>query len=389
MLPTEPVLLRPYAVNLDWLTINMRGPEDDGRPGLYPWGVTEPASWFDEREPDTIVWVMPTTHRTAQFSRVAYINNGDGEKLATVSFSPHQNLHGPGWMQIQFANHTLYGGEWTNIFRRFRYAGCEYLSISRVDIAADGIEGEGGDWPTVLNMAARNECRYYGKCEWLTRTNRRTVIGGEFGSRSSNKFVRAYRKKREMKVKGVKPHIVNAWINALGFNPMEAPVEVNRYEIQLKGREIRRYFPDERNADWLLNLSANQTRTNVIASMAESLFDFRIAAERARDSVPVCKWDWTGIAPVEYHYREPRKYAVTDHTIKTHLRAMFMVGAIMSDPDTMYTAERVATAAGSEILEWYSRKRFEWMKEIAQVHRHGDKRTMAYWASLRGEIDPA
>jgi len=384
---TEPVTLRPFAVNLDWLTVNMRGPDTDS-PKVIPWATDEPAPWFDERDPDSIVWVHPTTHRTAQFSRVAYLKNGMGEKLATVSFAPHQELHGKHWMQIQFANQTLYGGEWTTIFRRFRWIGCEYLSISRVDIAADGLEGSGGEWPTVINMAARNECRYYGKCEWLTRTNRRTVIGAEFGSRSSNKFVRAYRKTREMKVKGVKPHIVNAWINALGFNPMDTAVEVNRFEVQLKGKEIRRYFTGEKNEEWLLNLSAQKNRATVIASMGEGLFDFRIPAERARDSVKICRWQWDAVANVEYHYREPRKYAVSDHTIKTHLRAMYMVGMIMSDPNTFHTAETVAQAAGEEISNWYYRKRLEWNKEISQVARSEDARTVAYLASLRGENAP-
>jgi len=379
----QPVLLRPIAVNLDWLTVNMVGPVDDGGPATLPWTVLEPTPWFDERDADAPVWVKPTNIATAQFSRVTYVVDGDGRKLATIAFAPHQHLHGATWMQIQFANDTLYDGSWTNIFRRLRWCGCTYTGISRVDIAADGIEGDGGDWPLVIGMASSGAVRYYGKCEWLVRTARRTVIGGEFGTRSSNKFIRAYRKKREMKSKGIKPHIVNAWINALGWNPMEQPVEVNRFEVQLKGKEIRRYFTGERDPDWMMNLSSPKNRVDVMASMAQSMFDFRTVAERSRDAMPVQTWDWSAVGPVEYHHREPRKHAVSDHTIKTHLRAMYHVGCIMGDPATLATAAHVADAAGPEMSAWYYRKQREWQRELAMLHKHGDARTMSYFNALQ------
>jgi hypothetical protein len=373
------VQLRPITVNLDWLTVNMVGPDADG----VPWNVDQPVPWWEERDADEWIWVKPAGIATAQFRKVSYVVDAHGRKMATIAFEPHQHVHGQRWMQVQFANETLYDGSWTGIFRRLRWCGCTYTGISRVDIAADGIEGDGGDWPLVIGMASTGTVRYYGKCEWLVRTSRRTVVGAEFGTRSSNKFIRAYRKKREMKSKGIKPHIVDAWINALGWNPMDQPVEINRLEIQLKGKEIRRYFSGERDAEWMLNLSSPKNRVDVMASMAESMFDFRTVADRARDSVPVQSWDWSNIAPVQYHHREPRKHAVSDHTIKTHLRAMYHVGCVMGDQATLATAVHVAESAGPEMAAWYFRKQREWNRELAMIAKHGDARTMAYFNALQ------
>jgi hypothetical protein len=94
-----------------------------------------------------------------------------------------------------------------------------------------------------------------------------------------------------MKSKGVKPHIVEAWCNAFGFDPMNAEgCEVNRFEVALKGKEIRRYFEGESSAEWVLKLADVGQRVEVFASMAPGMFDFRIPAERARDAVPVAVW---------------------------------------------------------------------------------------------------
>lgn len=384
-----PLVLAPGMVSLDWLTLNLLAPETLGFASL-PWEAPEPRRWDYELDPDPVNWLAYLTCaselRTAQFARVSYLTDMQGEKLVTVCSAPHNpKLHDARWIQVTFSNRTLYSGEWVNLFRMFRAIGCEYTSIGRVDVACDGIEGDGGEWPAVLQMAQRGEAKYYGKCEWLQRSERSRVIGGEFGSRASNKFVRAYRKKREMKSKGVKPHIVEAWCNAFGFDPMNAEgCEVNRFEVALKGKEIRRYFEGESSAEWVLRLADVHQRVEVFASMAPGMFDFRIPAERARDAVPVAVWDWSRVdaSPVLAE-RDERALALTEHTIKTGLRSMFMLAHITGDPSGMAACEMYARAAGQSFVDWYERKRTEWVREFQRIENAKDPRTLDVLQRLR------
>lgn len=363
----EPVTIRPGAVLLDWLTLNLRAPE----PGSWghPWGQERPVTWDDETDTASAYWrryvVEPTDIRTSQFARVAYLTRGDGTKAATIWSQPHNGaLSDPQWIQVQFANDALHTGEWVSLFRMFRAYGCELTGISRVDISADGIEGEGGEFPAVVQGAIDGRWRYYGHGSWRPELFRSKVTGFNFGTRGSNKYVRAYRKAREMKHKGVKPWIVDAWAKAWGFDVYAAGLEVNRMEVQTKAKELRRYFADCDSVSWVEGLNDERRRVDVFASMAPGLFDFRTHAARARDAVPVVRWDWSGVASdVKVATRAQRTHGFSDHTIKTNLRAMWTVGTGTSSPDTFRAAEAFARSCGPQWEQWYERKRLEWSRE--------------------------
>lgn len=383
------ILLAPGLVSLDWLTVNMLAPERIGFASL-PWQSVRPVRWdYDIGDPDK--WapylVEPTELRVNPFRIVAYLTDLLGEKVATILSDPYNpKMHDPRWIQVQFANRTLYSGEWVRLYRMLRAIGCEYRSLSRVDIACDGIEGDGGEWPAVMELAQHGRAEYFGKADSLIRQSRGVAIGGEFGSRASNKFIRAYRKKREMKRKGaVKQHIVDAWIQAFGFDPMPAPVEVNRFEVQLKGKEIRRYFDQEGNADWVEGLADVGQRVDIFASMAPGMFDYRTAgADRARDAVPVCRWDWSRVncAPV-VNPRAARTLALSDHTVKTGIKAMWRVAAITGAREGFAAAEQMAAAHGQAMRDWYRSKMGHWLKELRAIEDANDAATIALLNRMR------
>jgi len=185
---------------------------------------------------------------------------------------------------------------------------------------------------------------------------------------------------------------LNIWEKALGWNPMDTPGEVNRFEVQLKGKEIRRYFPDEkgpRALDFVLGLADVENRVDVFASMAVDMFDFRHRAKRARDAQPIAKWDWSRVTNVEpaLAFRAQRNLAVTDHTIKTGLRAMFQLAVVTADVNVMELAERKATAAGPAYVAWFDRKRVEWTRYYGRLIAAGDLRTLEYFQALRRPHD--
>lgn len=382
--------MSPFLVSLDWLTLNMDVPPH--RPGdPLPWEPLEPRRWWREMNSERVYWTEPTTHRTAQFNRVTYVNDEQKRKVMTVWHQPHDcRLHSDSWIQVQFANHTFATGEWATLLRMLADHGCTLRGISRVDISCDGLEGDGGDFPQVIELQRNGNVRYYGKCDWLVRSSRGKVVGGEFGHRASNKFIRAYRKKREMKSKGIKEHIVKQWRDALGYDPMERPGEVNRFEVQLKGKEVRRYFPEERGPgalDFVLGLADVGHRVEVFNSMAVDMFDFRTRATRARDARPVSRWNWQRVVDVEpdKKYRAQRNIAVTDHTIKTGLRAMFHLATVTADLNVMELAKRQAVAAGPNYVDWFERKRIAWTKEYGRLIAAGDDRTLEFFRALQVE----
>jgi hypothetical protein len=380
-----PIVLAPFLVSLDWLCLNMMAPPPHPMRKL-PWEHLDPVRWWDELDMDTALMTHATSIRTSQFARVTYLMDERREKMATIWHEPHQaNRNGEQWIQVQFANEALYTGRWATIFRMFRNIGCEYTAISRVDLACDGLEGYGGDFPAVLQLERTGQAKYYGKCEWLTRSQRARVVGGEFGSRRSNKFIRAYNKKREMKSKGIKPHVVNAWEQVLGFNPMNEPINVHRFEAQLKGKEIRRYFPEENSAAFVDKLSDQAARVELFASMAPGMFDFRTHADRARDAVPVATWDFSRVrtdAPVVAE-RAERNIGLSEHTIKVGLRSIAMLGMVTGDPGAHAMAEQYAKAAGEPFVNWYRMKRTQWVREFAKLAAAGDERTMEVFHRLQ------
>jgi hypothetical protein len=364
---TGPVVLAPFAVALDWLTLDMRSTGPNTFVRVEPWTFTS-----EELAPGRVFVLRPTPHRTSVFRTVAIIEDNTGEKLATITSDPHTTVIGPDtWFQVQFANVTLYSGEWVALFRILRYAwGCTFNAVSRVDIATDGLQGDGGDWTKVIQRSWTGEARYYGKSDWRPRFKRANVEGAEFGTRASNKFIRAYCKSREMKAVQRKAHIESLWTLRLGRNPMHTGEEVNRLEVQCKGREIRRYWPRENDALWVEGLATGDRLVDMFASMVPTMFDFRIPAERARDAESIVSWDWSRLRDGVAHQvdRAARNFEMSDHQVKVALKAMWRVGYVTCDGTAQDMARQFAGAVGPHMVEWYERQRVTWIRELNRLY---------------------
>lgn len=393
----ERIRLAPGLVNLDWLALNLEAPE--GSPGvLLPWDCFDPAPWWDSINSERRYITQPTNRRTEQFNRVTTVHDERGEKVLTVWHDPHSNgMHRPNWVQVQFANETLYTGEWYALFSMLRALGCKVTSVSKLDISCDGIEGAGGEFLKVVDTTRHGNARFYGHCDWVVRGARSKATGAEFGHRSSNKFVRCYRKKREMKSKGIKQHIVHKWCAAWGFNPMTRPGEVVRFEGSFKGKEVRRYFPEEKlDPDrFVEQLADTANLVDIVASMAMGMFDVRApkykrgrngtaVEDRARSAEPVAVWDWSQVVkvPPSLAFRAQRNLGISDHTIKTELRALFRAAVVTAQPALMDFAKAQAVAAGPHWEEWFQRKAVEWTKQYGKLIAAGDERAIEFFNRL-------
>lgn len=380
-------VLAPFLVSLDWLTVGMTAPVPNPFDGSEPFEFTTHTDGRKER-----FWCIPKAYGTPVFSRVSEILNAQRSKVVTIAHKPRSNDRPTDWCHVQFANETLYTGQWVDLFGMVRGFGFELIGISRVDISADGIEGQGGDYLTVMNRRMKGEVKYYGKGDWSPYMTRDNLNGFRMGTTISDKYVRCYNKTREMKKRGMKPWIVDSWSMALdGEEPYANGLEVQRFEAQLKGKGIRRYVGTrERDPEWLTSLARPTNRVSLFASMAPSVFDFRTPAERARDADQVLSWDFTRVCSDELtiDQRAPRRELLSPDEAKRGLRYLFLLALGMSNPATMENAQTMAEAYGDGLLkEWFARKRMEWFKQYGKMLSGGDATTLGFFAQLARGAD--
>lgn len=362
---SAPITLTPFRIGPDWITLSMSGP-----PSLL--SFTDPTPWVGNR-----VWVN-SGKRTQMMGRLFYLLNADGEKLLTVAGWPNKAMgRAPDWMQVQFANVTLHTGEFVELYDTLRSMGFRYLGVSRLDIAADGIEDAGGDFNAPLQWEMEGAAQYYGRLHWQPRREGRTTVkGAALGAPSSNKWFRVYDKTRELKTaaaKGKAGYIRAAWTAALGFDPMDEGRTVQRFEFRTRGREIRRYFAEESTRDqdkaqqFVASLFDQSYLADVFASMAATCYDFRTPAQRARDARRLVQWDFGAVksGDLKIAPREPKKMAITDNALKITIKGMWRIAYANADVVWMDKAQEMA--AQFALIHWFNGSRPAWEKELRAI----------------------
>lgn len=374
-------VLRPFYLGLDWLTINMDAPMG------HAFNVVETTGFVSSLDRTAQFWIVPRSQGTPAFERCVDVLDGERCKVLTIAFKPRSQTWRPEWCQVQFANATLYTGEWRNLFHMLRAHGFTLDSISRIDIAADAISTDGGGYLAVMERRMKGEVKYYGKGNWSPFMQRDGCEGFRVGEASSDKFIRCYNKTREMK-KNRKPHIVNTWSLALGGEDPASLPDVHRFEARLKGKGVRRYVgARERDALWLCSLGTTQPLVGLFASMAPSLFDFRTPAARARDAQPVTAWDFSRVhtGDITIDTRAPRNHIMSDDEQKRALRYIFIAALGMSDPDAGAVALRMAQRA--DLGDWYAKKRLQWFRQYGKMLASGDAATLNFFRQLAAGAD--
>lgn len=373
-------------VSLDWLTLSMDSPIPN------PFDRAEPFSFISPRDRTDGFWTQPRQYGTPAFHRCVDILDTARRKVMTVSFMPRQASRSKGWCHVQFANETLYTGDWVKLFWMLRGFGFTYSSISQVDIAADGIEGEGGDFMSVVDARMKGEVKYYGKGDWSPYMERDNLNGFRIGTRISDKYVRCYNKTKELKRRGRKEWIENSWAQARDGECVSGDTQVQRFEASLKGKGIRRYVGHrEGDEGWITSLANVQTRLSLFSSMAQSVFDFRIPAERARDAKPIVAWDFSKVfhGALTIDVRAPRNHILRQDEVRKGLRFLFLMALGMSRPELMEVAEATAKAESQDTMEWFQRKRFQWFKQYGKIIAGGDEASLRFFASLAEGRDNA
>ncbi len=322
---------------------------------------TEQCDWFDNG------YFVPTDKTPRPFRKLAYVMDKGGEKLMTITGIPISAAIGtPDWMQVQFANRTLYTNEWVRLFRQLRMMGFTYVGISRADIAADAVEGDGGDFLRPIKSSWHGNGRYFGKGNWFPRMERNKLAGAAIGTPGSNKYLRVYNKSRELK-RYPKEHITNAW-ESVGVSAETLGADIMRFEARVKGREARRYFEGESKFEWVEGLADPVRCAEVLESMTNKLFDFRTSTKYTRDAQPLSKWDWSYVTPgeIEAMAREPKTVDFTMHTKKVTIRALTILSMATSDRKFAEAADDIARA--SNLQDWQVKSTEQWTKDLVSMN---------------------
>lgn len=370
---TTPVLssaitLAPFGLYLDWVALSMSGPQ-------HLFLITKPTSWIGGHT------LLPTTIRTAIMSKVLHLVNTEGAKVLTLAGRPHTKAQGPAdWCLVQFSNETLYDGTFVDLYRTLVCMGFTYISVTRMDIAADGIEGNGGDFCAPMQAVFKGAAEYYGKGIWTPRMEGRNKVDGfVLGSPAANKYYRAYDKTRQLKsIGGVHKakYVRAAWEASLGFDPAADGMTVQRMELRARGKEVRRYFPEEKAndqegaAEWIESLANMSKRLDIFASLTKTAFDFRTPAIRARDACPIIHWDYGSVnKEPDYRPREKRTLAISENSIKQGIKFMWRISYCTGDGDLLEKAQAIAKCAS--LWRWYEASETIWQKELQKIYEQG------------------
>lgn len=383
----EPTILAPFFVACDWLTLNLEG----------PWARMPRAEERRAWETDIgILYYQTKPGQTPTHLRIDVVTDANEQRLATIQSVPY-GLHAydEHWVRVQFDNNTLpgYHGGWADVYRILRMQGHEYRDIGQIDLAADAIEDDGGDYMSVVQRAFHGEGRYYGKGKWQLsmpegrRSKGMKPDGAILGRRANDKFLRCYCKSQELKSKrkDPKPWIPEAWCGALGGEVLDTTRRVNRLEGSLKCQEVKRYWPQSVDESFLHKLGDQLFRRDMFASAAPTLFDFRSYAERARDAEPLAVWDWSRIGgDVQLSRRAARNYSISDQRLKLGIHVLWEMALAMSAPQVLEQAVEMARSAGPHIVQWMERQIPHWQRAYLHTLREGDERTRNYLSRLSG-----
>ena len=352
-------VLRPFAMPLDWLDVSFRVPNvpHDSR----PWGGDEVLNIG----PRLALVRLPGRSRV--YDRLdALTDTGTDRVLAVVRSCPHSTAIRPGYsVQVKVENESLYSYQWAETLRRLSDGlGWLYKGIIRLDIAADG-----HGFLKPFADCARGSISYGGRADFVARHSAGQLKAAELGVRSGNKFGRIYKKAAELRISG-KKYIREYWQDS-GGTDLE---NVERCEIQTKGRELRRYVKAEGDAAFLEYLTSPKYRAQVFASLAETFIRFRTGecGDRSRDRADLLDWDFSAIAESEAVEKWPRQKRLQDfgvNAIKSHVRLSFMLHVATGSARYLSTAQEVAEAAG--LGTWYRGRCSLWKVQAAKLSGEG------------------
>lgn len=375
----EPYALKPFCLPIDWLQCRFAvGKQAHSR----PWGNDSVITLSQGYE------LHRTAARSKAFARIdRVVDTRTGRSMGMLQSCPHnEQAMRANCVVLKVDNEPLYDYSWHGFLTALMDGnGWNYQATTRLDLAADG-----HGFRAPFADAMRGAIVPGGRSEW----NVRNLPGGrglkavELGNRSANKFARIYGKSKELQISG-KLYIADYWTE----NGCVDVANVERCEIQVKGRELRRYNDDERNEgdrSFLDVLTCPAARARLYHSVAAPFLRFHGGEARSRDRVDLLRWDWSEVAQGQRVTAAPRERRLRDiglNALKSHIKLSYMFHVATGSGRYLSTAQEVA--AGANLGPWMQQKAPLWKREAESFADLSSLRASGLFNMLQGCDDEA
>lgn len=167
-----------------------------------------------------------------------------GREVGRIDAHPKSNIIAPDTVLFEVKNNMFYRAGWTNQLKTvFDIMQLQFSHVNQIDIAVDVLDNDNTAF-NFIHKLTRGTFRNLGRTVWTPTFEGHTPDGKpkirnlNFGSRASDKFMRCYYKKQEIKVSN-KFYIEEFW-HKNGFK-LENGGEVARFELVIKRKELQIY----------------------------------------------------------------------------------------------------------------------------------------------------
>ncbi|MCA0381688.1 MAG: replication initiation factor domain-containing protein [Bacteroidetes bacterium] len=394
LIPPQDEVIRVVPV-IDWLSFNMKNPTD-----TIPHASSNDTMVQISDNISLKYYGSGTQHYKYRW-HVLY----QGEDLATLlSHTVNEKFVKRGMCKLDIKNHLLYTGRlWEFYHALAADLQLEYVNISRLDIAIDGLNYLLHFVNEYVRQTAKNKVvELKGRGRFKSNLlDRPTMLYNSFqlGSPKSKKEVTIYNKSQEL-VKSQKDYIQRFWV-ANGIAKELLPLQllakamsgkhaeryhiegyenVYRFEMRLYGELVKSM--QGFTLDWLKTGSGLMS---IVKRNCQNFFEFveynRTDTSKCKtiDLIPFHQFDCIPIE-IQRIIRRDDLYK-TKLSIKKNVHQLYL--GILQPSDYSAAEMLVFDVNNYELKDWYSKKIIEWHKEYQYVNTDASY-TAAVWDFLTG-----
>jgi hypothetical protein len=349
--------IQVQSLCLDWFSANLKGTIN---------GILEPDLKYLEIGNFVLV---PQDYGGKFFMHRATVIC-DGIEFGEIKFTPRSEaIMKPDTIIFKANNQVLYEANFLDYFDKFLTdLNLSFSHLSKIDISADGT---GFIKPLIL--ADQGEIEWSGKGDFQPFKKNR-AIGMEYegfwlGSKGSDKFARAYYKRRELMRSG-KTYIEHFWNQNNLFEKCET-TDIERLEFSLKNKELAKWIPRDGWEATKKMLSDKNFIAKLFHSVSKTLYSFRMKRSDPEENVSRLKklfqLDfslWEGVTLLQKIVNIGSKRL---RALKTTVKSLYEVG--LKTGMKTYKKLSIEIAQNINHFRWYEKKRIVWEAEYKREKR--------------------
>lgn len=355
-LTNEPIQVQSIA--LDWFQANLKGKIEKGE-----------NDYLEQGNFTLIFEPYGSKHFT---HRARVINNGI--EFGEIKFSPRSEIMHPNTVMFKANNQVLYEKNFFDYCEEFfQTFSLSFSHLAQIDMAADG-----SGFLKPLILADNLKIEWTGKGDFQPfKKNRKAGLEYEgfwLGSKSSDKFGRAYYKRREL-LKSGKTYIEHFWRENNLFEKV-GTTDIERLEFSLKNKELAKWIPRESWKATKKLLQDHNFIARLFHSASKTLFTFRENRKNSKQNVSrlrkLFSLDFSLFGEVTLLDKIVNVGAKRLRALKTTAKTMYELS--LKTGIKYYKKQCIEIAQNINHFKWYEKCRLLWEAEF----RRDKKKNLPY-----------